>query len=96
METVKQHRSSNSLYLSIRSPTRSLAGWLQRRLLCEQTDGGVGSRGEDPGLRGVKGDIQDSEVVSDHMTSQDLDWDDQGVLEQITGEKEQGAVSVCV
>lgn len=44
----------------------------------------------------MKGDVQDPEVMSDHMTSEDLHWDDQRVLEQVTGEKEQGEVSLCV
>lgn len=56
-------------------------GWL----LGEETDSGVGSRREDPRLWGVKGHVEDAEVVSDHMTSEDLHRDDQWVLQQVTG-----------
>lgn len=56
------------------------------RLLGEEADGGIGSGGEDPGLCGVKGHIQNTKVMSDHMTSENLHWDDQRVLQQVTEE----------
>lgn len=55
------------------------------RLLGEKADGGVGSGREDPGLRRVKGHVQNPEVVSNHMTSEDLDWDNERVLQQVAG-----------
>lgn len=37
-------------------------------VLAKEADGSIGSRGEDPGLRGVEGDVKNPEVMSDHMT----------------------------
>lgn len=54
-------------------------------LLGEESDGGVGAGGEHPGLRGVKGHVQDAEVMGDGVTSEHFNRDDQRVLEQITG-----------
>lgn len=54
-------------------------------MLGEEADGGVGSGGEDPGLSRVEGHIQDAEVMSDHMTPENLHGDDQRVLQEVTG-----------
>lgn len=53
-------------------------------LLGEEADGGISSGREDPRLGGVKGHIQDAEVMSDHVTSEDLHGHDQRVLQQVT------------
>lgn len=53
-------------------------------LLGEEADGGISTRGEDPWLRGVKRHIQNAEVVSHHMTSEDFHWNDERVLQQVT------------
>lgn len=58
---------------------------IKGRFSGEESDGGVGAGREHPGLRGVKGHVQDAEVMSDHMTPQNFDWDDQRVLQQIAG-----------
>lgn len=63
----------------------------QAGLLGEEANGGVGSGGEDPRLRGVKGHVEDAEVVSDGVTSEDLHGDDQRVLQQVA-EDEGGGV----
>lgn len=55
------------------------------RVLGEEADRSIGSWGENPGLRRVKGHVQDSQVVSDYMTLQHLHRDQQRVLEQVTG-----------
>lgn len=57
-------------------------------VLAEEADGGICSRGEDPRLRGVKGHIKNPEVMSDHMTPEDLHRDDERVLQQVTKGKE--------
>ena len=59
---------------------------MEIRLLGEEADGGVSSRREDPWLGGVKGHIQDTEVMSDHVTSEDLHGHNQRVLQQVTEE----------
>lgn len=53
-------------------------------VLAEEADGSICSRGEDPRLRGVERHIKNPEVMSDHVTPQDLHWDDQWVLQQVT------------
>lgn len=53
-------------------------------LLAEEADGGICPRGEDPRLRGVELHIKNTEVVRDHVTPEDLDWDDERVLQQVT------------
>lgn len=53
-------------------------------VLAEEADGSICSRGEDPRLRGVELHIQNPEVMSDHMTPEDLHWDDERVLQQVT------------
>ncbi len=63
--------------------TTSVYKW-GSRLLGEEADGGISSGGEDPGLCGVKGHIQNAEVMSDHMTSKNLHRDNQRVLQQVT------------
>lgn len=55
-----------------------------RVTLAEEADGCICSRGEDPRLRGVELHIKNPEVMSDHMTPEDLDWDDERVLQQVT------------
>lgn len=57
-----------------------VAGWL----LGEETDGGVGPRGKDPGLCGVKGHVEDAQVVGQDVSTKNLHWDDERVLEQVT------------
>lgn len=79
---------------------RPLAGCLQDvgrlpgRLLSEEANGGVGSRGEDPRLCGVKGHIKHTEVMSDHMTSENLHRNNQRVLQQVTGGEEREVTTV--
>lgn len=53
-------------------------------LLAEEADGGICSRGEDPRLRGVELHIKNTQVMSDHVTPEHLDWDDERVLQQVT------------
>lgn len=53
-------------------------------LLAEEADGGICPRGEDPRLRGVELHIENTEVMRDHVTPEDLDWDDERVLQQVT------------
>lgn len=55
-----------------------------RVILAEEADGCICPRGEDPRLRGVELHIKNPEVMSDHMTPEDLDWDDEWVLQQVT------------
>lgn len=55
-----------------------------RVILAEEADSCICSRGEDPRLRGVELHIKNPEVMSDHMTSEDFDRDDEWVLQQVT------------
>lgn len=52
--------------------------------LGEETDRSVRSRGEDPGLSGVKGHVQNTQVMSDAVTLQDFNRNDQRILQQVT------------
>lgn len=52
----------------------------------EEADCGVGAWWKDPGLCGVKGHIQDAQVVGSLVTPEHLHWDDEGVLEQVAVE----------
>lgn len=60
--------------------------WLLSMLLCEEADSSISARGEDPGLRGVKGHIQNTKIMSHHMTSEDFHWDDEWILQKVTVE----------
>lgn len=60
--------------------------WLLSMLLCEKADSSISARGEDPGLRGVKGHIQNTKIMSHHMTSEDFHWDDEWILQKVTVE----------
>ena len=51
----------------------------QRGGLGKEADGGIGSGGEDPGLRGVEGDVEDAQVAGDRLALQHLHRDDEGV-----------------
>lgn len=55
--------------------------------LGEESDGGVSPGGEDPGLCGVKGHVQNTKVMSDSMTSKNFYRDYQRVLQQVAGER---------
>lgn len=52
-------------------------------MLGEQADGGISTGREDPRLRRVEGHVEDAQVMGDHMTSEDLDWDNQRILQQV-------------
>lgn len=54
-----------------------------RVILAEEADGCICSGGEDPRLCGVELHIKNPEVMGDHMTPEDLDWDDERVLQQV-------------
>lgn len=62
-------------------------------VLAEEADGCICSRGEDPRLGRVELHIENAEVMSDHVTPEDLDWDDERVLQQVTGGRGQRVVT---
>lgn len=72
------HQRQNYVFICIKTLDKL------RVILAEEADGCIGSRGEDPRLRGVELHIKNPEVMSDHMTPEDLDWDDERVLQQVT------------
>lgn len=51
--------------------------------LGEETDRSIRSRGENPGLGGVKGHVQNTQVLSDAVSLQDFNWNDQRILQQV-------------
>lgn len=67
----------------IKNNKENLRGSKVKWVLGEQADGGISTGREDPRLRRVEGHVEDAQVVGDHMTSEDLDWDDQRILQQV-------------
>lgn len=76
-------RQLSSFTLIKNNKEKNLRGSKVKWVLGEQADSGIGTGREDPRLRRVEGHVEDAQVVGDHMTSEDLDWDDQRILQQV-------------